>query len=134
MRAGDTSESVTEQQQHPTKILFVCSRNRFRSLTAENIFRGATGYEVRSAGTQPEARIVVTEGHIGWADVIFVMEKAHLARLRQKFGPALGEKKIVALHIPDDYQFMQRELIDDLQTKVSQHLNLQSSSVQARCH
>ncbi len=34
-------------------------------------------YQVRSVGTQPEARIVVTEGHIGWADEIFVMEKSH---------------------------------------------------------
>jgi predicted protein tyrosine phosphatase len=97
-------------------------------LTAEKIFSSATGYEVRSAGTQPEARIVVTEGHIGWADMIFVMEKSHLQKLRQKFGPALGEKQIVTLHIPDDYRFMQEELIEELQTKVAQHVNFQSSS------
>ena len=65
-----------------TKLLFICSRNRMRSLTAEKIFSGIPGYEVRSAGTQPQARIVVNEGHLRWADIIFVMEKAHLNRLR----------------------------------------------------
>ena len=82
------------------------------------------GYEVRSAGTQPDARVVVTEGHIGWADVIFVMEKSHANRMRLKFPDALDGKRIVALHIPDDYEFMQPELVDELQAKVAQHMEL----------
>lgn len=104
------------------KLLFVCSRNRIRSLTAEKIFDGVSGLQARSAGTQPNARIVVSQGHIGWADLIFVMEKSHLTRLRRKFGEALDGKKIVTLHIPDDYQFMQPELIDELSVKVAPHI------------
>jgi len=77
---------------------------------------------VRSAGTQPEARIVVTEGHIGWADLVFVMEKSHLARLRRKFPEALAGKRVVTLGISDDYSFMQPELIDALQAGVTPHL------------
>jgi len=73
-----------------SKLLVICSRNRFRSLTAEKIYEGLPGYEVRSAGTQPNARIKVTEGLLGWADEIFVMEKSHLIRLRQKFPEALA--------------------------------------------
>ena len=109
-------------QDYPTKVLFICSRNRIRSLTAERMFAGVPGLQVRSAGTQPDARVVVTEGHVGWADIIFVMEKAHLIRLRQKFGEALTGKRTVALHIPDDYHFMQPELVDELETKVRPHL------------
>ena len=105
-----------------TKLLFVCSRNRMRSLTAEKIFSGIPGYEVRSAGTQPLARIVITEGHIRWADIIFVMEKSHLNRLRQDFPCALDGKRVIALHIPDEYQFMQPELIEELETQVALHL------------
>ena len=115
---------MIKDQDQPTKLLFICSRNRFRSLTAEKVFGDVPGYQVRSAGTQPEARVVVTEGHIGWADMIFVMEKSHLQKLRRKFGPALDGKHVVTLHIPDDYQFMQPELIDELETKVAQHLEL----------
>jgi predicted protein tyrosine phosphatase len=66
---------MSEPSAHPAKLLFICSRNRLRSLTAEKMFEGIPGYEVRSAGTQPGARIKVNEGHIGWADIIFVMEK-----------------------------------------------------------
>lgn len=115
---------MSDTEQHPTKLLFVCSRNKLRSLTAEKIFHGIPGFQVRSAGTQPEARIVVTEGHIGWADVIFVMEKSHLNKLRQKFGDALEGKQVITLHIPDEYQFMQPELIGELQTKVAEHIDL----------
>jgi len=100
------------------KLLFVCSRNRLRSLTAEKLFEGVPGYQVRSVGTQPDARIVITEGHIGWADLIFVMEKSHLDRIRRKFPEALEGKRVIALHIPDDYEFMQPELIEELRGKL----------------
>ena len=80
---------------------------------------GVPGYEARSAGTQPEARIVVTEGHIGWADMVFVMEKSHLNRLRLKFPEALAGKRVVTLHIPDDYEFMHPDLIDVLHAKLA---------------
>ena len=115
---------MSSGSEHPVKLLFVCSRNRLRSLTAENIFRGLPGIQVRSAGTQPNARIVVTEGQVGWADIIFVMEKSHLRRLRAKFPEALHGKRTVTLLIPDDYAFMQTELIDELRAKVSAHVTL----------
>ena len=68
------------------KILFVCSRNRLRSLTAEHLFDGVNGHEVRSAGTEQGARIRVTAGHLGWADLVVAMEKRHVSRLRDKLG------------------------------------------------
>jgi predicted protein tyrosine phosphatase len=113
---------------HPTKLLFVCSRNRFRSLTAEKLFDGIPGFQVRSAGTQPDARVFVAEGHIRWADIIFVMEKSHFNRLRGRFGEILVGKRIVTLHIPDDYRFMQPELIDELQTKVREYVAISNGS------
>ncbi len=82
------------------------------------------GYQVRSAGTQPDARIVVTEGHLGWADLIFVMEKSHLNRLRRKYPEALHGKRIITLHIPDDYVFMQPELIEELRGKLERYVVL----------
>ena len=114
---------MTDGPAYATKLLFICSRNRLRSLTAEKMFEGSAGYEARSAGTQPEARIRVTEGHLGWADIIFVMEKSHLQRLQQKFPEALSGKQIVTLHIPDDYEFMQPELVDELRTKLTDYVN-----------
>ena len=116
---------------HPIKLLFVCSQNRFRSLTAERIFSGMPGIQVRSVGTQPDARIVVTAGHIGWADIIFLMEKSHLNRLRRKFPEELEGKRTVTLLIPDDYEYMQQELIDELKTKVSRYVSIPNSTENA---
>jgi predicted protein tyrosine phosphatase len=106
------------------KLLFVCSRNKLRSLTAEKLFEGFPPYQVRSVGTQPNARIVITEGHIGWANLIFVMEKSHLSRIRLKFPEALQGKRVITLCIPDDYDFMQPELIDELRAKLGPHVML----------
>ena len=108
----------------PKKLLFVCSQNKLRSLTAEKLFEGFSAYQVRSVGTQPDARIVITEGHIGWADLIFVMERSHLNRIRRKFPEALLGKRVITLHIPDEYDFMQPELLDELRGKLGPYILL----------
>jgi predicted protein tyrosine phosphatase len=108
----------------PTKLLFVCSRNRLRSLTAEKIFGQLPGYDVRSAGTQPSARIIVTKCHVRWADIIFAMERSHANRMQEKFGAALDGKRLIVLNIPDDYEYLQPELVDELEAQVGLHIPL----------
>ncbi len=103
------------------KILFICSRNKLRSLTAERLFDGVVGYQVLSAGTEPGARVRVTAGHLGWADLIVAMEKRHVSRLRAKFGDALAGKRLACLHIPDDYEFMDPRLIERLKADMAPH-------------
>ncbi|MGZ9583684.1 low molecular weight protein tyrosine phosphatase family protein [Paenibacillus marinisediminis] len=109
------------------KLLFICSQNKWRSLTAEKIFHGINDYEVRSAGTEANARIKVTEGHIGWADLIFVMEKKHLRRIQEKFSDSAYNKKIICLNIPDEYQYMDEDLIGMLISSVSMYIELPDS-------
>jgi predicted protein tyrosine phosphatase len=106
------------------KILFLCSRNKWRSYTAEKIFHGVNGHEVRSAGTENNARIKVTGGHIGWADIIFVMEKKHLKRIQEKYGDNLRDKKVFILDITDDYTFMDEQLIEILKCRVSEYIDI----------
>src|SRR5258708_4209224 len=105
-------------------ILFICSRNQWRSPTAEEIYKNYSGLNVRSAGTEPSARIKVNSKTIFWADIIFVMEKKHKQRLQEKFESELLEKKIIDLDIPDNYKFMDEELIEEIKAKVSQFMNL----------
>ena len=107
----------------PKKILFICSRNRRRSFTAEKMFAGEFGWEVRSAGTEEGARIKVTEGHLGWADVIVVMEKRHKERLRQRFVEAMEGKSCICLFIPDEYELMEPALVDLVQKKMQEHFS-----------
>lgn len=100
------------------KLLFVCSRNRIRSLTAEHYLAGRAGVEVRSAGTAPSARVRLTSGHVGWADIIIVMEKRHQEQVAARFPDELAGKRMVCLHIPDDYAYGDEELLDLIEAGV----------------
>ena len=104
-------------------ILFVCSKKKWRSRTAETIFKNNQKHNVKSAGTENEARIKVTEKLISWADLIFVMEKKHKERLRDKFESQIDDKQIVTLDIKDDYKYMDTELIEILETSVRPYLD-----------
>ena len=103
-------------------ILFVCSQNKRRSLTAEKLFDGINGHCVRSAGTEKDSRIKVTPGLIGWADLIFCFEKKHLRRLREKYSEEVSGKQIVTLNIPDDFEYMDEELKDILHSYVDEYI------------
>ena len=105
-----------------TKLLFICSRNQWRSPTAEALFKGHARYDARSAGTEERARIKVTAGHIGWADVIFCMERKHAERLRDRFEVELEGKPLVVLRIPDNYQYGDPELIEILKSALVKHI------------
>lgn len=65
--------------------LFICSRNQWRSPTAETVFRRYPNVQTRSAGTSPNARYTVSIDDIAWADKIFLMEQKHKSRLLAQF-------------------------------------------------
>lgn len=106
------------------KLLFVCSHNKWRSLTAEKMFEGSLLYDVRSAGTDPRARIRVTAGHIGWADCIFAMEKKHVLVLRRKYAEELEGKQLICLRIDDRHAYMDPELVELLKERLKSHVHL----------
>jgi len=103
-------------------ILFVCSRNNWRSPTAEKIYKNVSGINAKSAGTEPSARIKINTRLIDWAEIIFVMEKKHKVRLIEKFPEHLSDTPIIILDIPDEYKFMDPELIEHIKASVSPHL------------
>jgi len=99
------------------RILFVCTVNRMRSATAHKIYENDTRFEVDSAGTDRTANVVLEEWHLEWADVVVVMEKYHRNVIRDRFPLWYEKKPIVCLYIPDEYDFMQPELIVLLREK-----------------
>ena len=105
-------------------VLFICSRNQWRSPTAEQVFRRHPALAVRSAGTSASARRRVGAADLAWADVILVMEGKHKSRLLAEHPRALAAKPLHVLDIPDDYRFMDPELVDLLQTAVPPLLDL----------
>ncbi|MEM9618739.1 MAG: low molecular weight protein tyrosine phosphatase family protein [Pseudomonadota bacterium] len=104
------------------KILFICTQNRLRSPTAEQVFSTYDGLECDSAGLAPDAVVSLSAEQITWADVIFVMEKAHRNKLSKKFKTHLKGKRVIVLGIPDDFEFMEEGLVRLLKVKVPQFL------------
>ena len=100
-------------------ILFVCSRNKWRSRTAEEVFKNNGAHQVKSAGTENSARIRISENVLIWADIIYVMEQKHKRRIQEKYNRQEIMDKIEVLDIPDENQFMDHVLIEILKM----HLN-----------
>lgn len=103
-------------------ILFICSQNRLRSPTAEQVFAGYPGLEVASAGTNNDAENPLTGELVAWADIIVVMEKEHRAKLQKRFRSSLRGQRIICLDIPDNFGFMDPELVQPLQARMARHL------------
>jgi protein-tyrosine phosphatase len=103
-------------------LLFICSRNQWRSLTAETIFKKRQDFFVKSAGTASNARIRVNAGLLKWADVAFVMEKKHRQYLLTRFPGETKYLDIEVLDIPDEYKYMDEDLIGELEDVVADYL------------
>lgn len=103
-------------------LLFVCTQNRLRSPTAEQVFADWPGVETASAGLGNDADVPVSPELLEWADIVFVMEQAHRRRLAERFKPHLKRVRVICLGIPDDYDYMQPELVQLLESKVGKFL------------
>lgn len=106
------------------KLLFICSKNRWRSPTAEEVFSNYEGIESISAGTNSDSETPVSGDLIEWADLIFVMENTHKEKITKRFNTLLKDKRIVVLGIPDKYKYMQPELIELLEKRVAKSIEL----------
>ena len=103
-------------------VLFICSKNRWRSPTAEQVFADYPGIECTSAGLSPDADNPLSIELLDWAELIFVMERQHKTRLSARFKQNLGGKRVVCLGIPDNYRFMDPALVQLLTLKVTRFL------------
>jgi len=103
-------------------VLFVCSQNRLRSPTAEQIFADWPGVSAASAGLNNDAESPVTAELVSWANIIFVMEKTHRNKLRKKFRAQITGQRVICLNIPDEYDYMNPALIQLLKNRVSPFL------------
>jgi predicted protein tyrosine phosphatase len=103
-----------------SNLLFICSKNQWRSPTAELLFKGHQLHNARSAGTSDKARIKVNQKIIDWADVVFVMEYKHRAIIKQQFD--ISHKQLIVLNIEDNYPFNDPELIEILKAGLSDWL------------
>jgi len=99
----------------PLNLLFVCSKNKWRSPTAETIYRNDSRANVRSAGTSSSAKRRISAKDLNWANLILVMENKHKRIITQQYRH-LNLPEIIVLDIPDDYLYMSEELIGMIKT------------------
>ncbi|WP_293912046.1 phosphotyrosine protein phosphatase [Deinococcus sp.] len=95
----------------PLRVVFVCTHNKLRSLSAEVVFRDTPGWEVASAGTDERATTPLTRDLLEWADVAVCMQKRHRDEIRTRFRGVLPAERLLTLGIPDDYEFMDAALV-----------------------
>ena len=103
-----------------SNLLFICSKNQWRSPTAELLFKDHPVHTARSAGTSDKARIRISQKVIDWADVIFVMERKHRDIIKQRFF--ISDQPIIVLGIEDNYQFGDAELVGILKVSLTAYL------------
>lgn len=105
-----------------THVLFICGKNKWRSPTAEQIFAEHPGIACASAGLSHDAETPLSPELLEWAELIFVMEKEHKAKLSARFKEYLAGKRVVCLGIADNYKFMDPALVKLLRGKVMPYL------------
>lgn len=105
-------------------ILFVCTENKLRSATAEEVFSAYEGVEAIGAGTNQDAPTPVSGDLIEWADVILVMEQSHRNKISKKYAQQLKGKKLAVLGIPDNFIYMDPELIRILKMKAPKYVRI----------
>jgi len=107
-----------------TKLLFVCSGNRDRSPTAEDLFKNSDTYEAKSAGTHDSATQKITQDLVSWSDIIFVMSErldGHLSFLGETFD--LTGKEVHDLDIPDEYDRGDPALVAIIREKLRPYIH-----------
>lgn len=102
-------------------LLFVCSRNQWRSPTAEAVLRDDERFAVRSRGTSSRARQTLRSDDLVWADVVFAMENSHRERILAEHRDTLGVTPLHVLHLPDDYRKLDSALVDLLSDGVERY-------------
>src|SRR5476651_781887 len=100
-------------------ILVVCGRNKKRSRTAEFIFKNDDRFNIRSAGLSPKSERKISENDLKWADLVFVMENKQRNKIRDVYN-FMEVPKIEVLNIPDDYEFMNEELVQMLSDRINE--------------
>ncbi len=104
-------------------ILVVCGRNKKRSRTAEHIFKNDDRFNIRSAGLSPKSDRKISEIDMNWADLVLVMESRQRGKIWRLYRH-LELPKIEVLNIPDDYEFMNDDLVALLTERMNDTLNI----------
>ena len=117
------------------RVLFICTQNKVRSLTAEHLYRERPDLDVRSCGTAAFAKNQLTEEIMKWADMVFIFDQSQADVIENRFGKDALGKEIVSLGLEDIYQYKSENLVLKLTAKIEPYLgrpNAKSATINRR--
>lgn len=105
-------------QGNDLKVLCVCSVGILRSPTLANWLHKTYEYNTRSCGSSEDfALIPVSEALVNWADmIVFVDQKSY----NETFPNGHGDNTVVVLNIPDNFNYMEEELLEQIKFQYQQ--------------
>jgi predicted protein tyrosine phosphatase len=127
----DNGASLTANSRAKKRVLFVCTQNRVRSLTAQLLYRGRPDLEVQSAGISEYARVPLTQDLLEWADQVFVFSRRQQKVLEKRYGDFYRGKRIVCLNLPDRFEYNGPKLITKLTVRLGRYLGKPVNNEQA---
>ena len=87
-------------------------------MTAQKIYARHAQIAARSAGTASSAQHQISADDVLWADMIFAFEVRHRKQIQDRFGTILKARPVLVLDIPDEYELMDTELIEEIEARV----------------
>ena len=115
------SHTQTNNMTDNPNVLVICGKNKKRSKTAEHLFLNDNRIRIRSAGLSPKSNRKISENDLHWADLVLVMEYEHKSKIRELYRH-LELPTIEVLAIPDDYEYMDEELVETLTDRINDTL------------
>jgi len=80
-------------------------------------------FHIRSVGLSLKSERQIKDKDILWADIIFVMEQGQGARIAGTFR-YLPLPPIEVLHIEDEYEYLEPELIEMLKDRINSSIKV----------
>lgn len=122
MSRSQTTECKLDSTSDKKRVLFVCTHNEVRSLTAEQLYRRRSDLEVRSAGIASHAKNPLTPEVIDWADLVVTFEPKHSDQVCKRFPDKARQHSVVCLGLKDEYEYKSPKLVIKLVSKLKPYL------------
>lgn len=104
------------------RVLFVCTQNKVRSLTAEHLYRARPDLEVKSCGTATFAKNQLTKELMNWAEVVFTFDSLQMEVIEKDFAKEAAGRLVICLGMPDIFTYKSDALVVRLTTKLDPYL------------
>lgn len=104
------------------RVLFVCTQNKVRSLTAEHLYRVRPDLEVKSCGTATFAKNQLSKELLNWAEAVFTFDESHMDAIAKKFSAETQGKPVICLGLPDIFTYKSDALVVKLTATIEPYL------------